>query len=358
MKVRRYEAKDIQEALTEVKKDLGPDAVVLVSRRIPRWEALKAAFWKPSMEVMAAVPPNGREPDKKKSSRADRQAMLERGLGAGTVELTDDPVHYRKLFSILQACSIERSLSRRILKGLLHNEEENGDGGASDWSDEKLTARLAAELMKWIPTSGPVKTDSGRPRVVAFVGPTGAGKTTSLVKLATRHALKKGAGQVVLATQDTYRVGAVEQLAAYGRLLRAPVEVIRDVRELADIVDRYGHASLICVDTAGRSPSEPSHAASLRETFRRVPSVEVHLVLSATTRDREMEATAKGFYDVPFHRVLFTKVDEGVAMGSMLNLAWKVNCPISYVAMGQKIPEDLEIATPELITDIILRPHW
>jgi flagellar biosynthesis protein FlhF len=71
-----------------------------------------------------------------------------------------------------------------------------------------------------------------------------------------------------------------------------------------------------------------------------------------------MEAAAKSFYNVPFHRILFTKVDEGITLGSMLNLAWKVNCPISYIAMGQRIPEDLESATPERITDLILRPHW
>lgn len=111
------------------------------------------------------------------------------------------------------------------------------------------------------------------------------------------------------------QVGAVEELSLYGELLGVPVEVARDYRDLADIVDRYGRASLICVDTLGRGPGDMHHIAHLRGSFRRIPSLEVHLVLSATTREQEMEAVAKGFYEVPFHRVLFTKVDEGVVLG-------------------------------------------
>ena len=220
-----------------------------------------------------------------------------------------------------------------------------------------LLGYLAHALIKWIPTSGPVRVSAGRPRVVALVGQPGSGKTTTMMKLAARYALASK-GQVVLVTMDTFRMGAVEQLASFGRLLNVAVEVADDVGDLAEIVDQYSTASLVLVDTAGRGPSDVGYTVHLREAFRRVPNLEVHLVLGATVRDNEMEAAAKAFYHVPFHRVLFTKVDEGITLGSILNLAWKVNCPISYITMGQRIPEDLETATPEKITDLILRPHW
>jgi flagellar biosynthesis protein FlhF len=356
MKVKRYEAKNLQEALTQVKKDLGPDAVILLSRRIPRWEALKSALWRPAIEVMAAVTPNGREggdskgPKKPERPQGPSPRRLERPVPAA--RSAEEPINYRKLLSLLKASGVEESLSGRILRGLF---EEIGNG--APLPENKLLGQLAGALIKWIPTSGPVRFVPGRPRVVAFVGPPGGGKTTTMVKLAARQAIKEPS-QVVLVTLDTFRMGAAEQLTSYGRLLGVPVEVARDVGDLADIVDCYGQAKLICVDTAGRGPNDSSHVAHLRETFRRIPSLEVHLVLGATTRDHEMEAAAKSFYNVPFHRILFTKVDEGITLGSMLNLAWKVNCPISYIAMGQRIPEDLESATPERITDLILRPHW
>lgn len=353
MKVKRYEAKNLQEAVAQVKKDLGPEAVILLSRRIPRWEALKSALWRPSVEVMAAVTPNAQKAEKKKSSTPDLVRDV-RPLGQVPVmaRSPEEPPHYRKLLSMLRESGVGESLSKRVLSGLL---EEMGNG--TPWPNEMLLAKLASALIKWIPTSGPVRLSPGRPRVVAFVGPPGGGKTTTLVKLAARYAIGDPS-QVVLVTMDAHKVGSVEQFSSYGRLLGVPVEVARDVRDLADIVDYYGKSNLICVDTAGRSPSDAAHTAHLRETFRRVPSLEVHLVLGTTTRDHEMEVAAKGFYEVPFHRVLFTKVDEGITFGSMLNLAWKVNCPISYVAMGQRIPEDMEAATPEKITDLILRPHW
>jgi flagellar biosynthesis protein FlhF len=359
MKVKRYEAKDLQEAVAQVKKDLGPEAVILLSRRIPRWEALKSAIRRPSVEVMAAVTPNGQENERdegeeKKGNSAPAQARNFRPVEQVPVmpRYPEEPPHYRKLLSMLRESGMEENLSKRILRGYL---EEVGTG--KPWSGEMLLAKLASALIKWVPISGPVRLTPGRPRVVALVGPPGSGKTTTLVKLAARHALND-LGQLVLVTLDTYKVGSVEQLSSYGRLLGVPVEVAQDVNDLAHIVDYYSKSSLICVDTAGRGPIDAAHTAFLREAFRRIPNLEVHLVLGATIRDHEMEAAAKVYYEVPFHRILFTKVDEGITLGSMLNLAWKVNCPISYIAMGQRIPEDLEAATPEKITDLILSPHW
>ena len=354
MIVRRYEARNLEEALAEVKRDLGPNAVVLSSRRIPRWEALKAAISRSSMEVVAAVPPDSPKPEEKTRSPSRR------GQGAGSTYLESrgvnetpiEPSHYRKLLALLKSSGVDELIGRRILNGLM---EKAGNGLV--WDDKTLPARLARALVHWIPTSGPIRFTPGMPRVVAFVGPTGSGKTTNLIKLVSRYALKN-TPQVVLVTMDTFKVGGLEQFSFFGEILGVPVEVARDSQDLADIVDKYSLASLIAVDTPGRGPSDTQHIAHLRGAFRRIPSVEVHLVLSVTTRDQEMEAAAKGFYEVPFHRVFFTKVDEGVVLGPMLNLAWKLNCPISYVSTGQRIPEDLEVATPERITDLILKAHW
>ncbi len=355
MKVKRYEAKTLQEALAQVKQELGSEAVILLSRRIPRWEALKSALRRPAVEVLAAVSPNGQKPPITKrvsgSERPPEGVALSREPIAPR-RAPEEPPQYRRLLGLLRDAGVEETLSRRVIRGLF--EEASGERPVPD---RFLMGRLASALIKWIPTAGPVRLTPGRPRVVAFVGPTGSGKTTTLVKLASRYALEDPS-QVVLVTMDTFRLGAVEQLTSFGQLLGVPVEVAHTVWDVADIVDHYSQASLICVDTAGRGPGDAAHIANLRETFRRIPAVEVHLVLGATIRDHEMEAVANAFYDVPFHRVLFTKVDEGITLGSMLNLAWKVNSPISYIATGQRIPEDLEPATPERITDLILRPYW
>jgi flagellar biosynthesis protein FlhF len=187
-------------------------------------------------------------------------------------------------------------------------------------------------------------------KVVALIGPTGVGKTTTVAKLAAHHFRKKG--KVTLATLDTYRVGAVEQLKIYAKMIGAPLAVSEG--PLREAVLRRQEGELILIDTAGRSHLNAADLEDLSVLGRIDAPVETHLVLSSNTRERDLEEIIDRFSAVPIHYFLFTKTDETRNHGSLLTAMRKKGKPLSYLTTGQRVPEDIEIATPKRIADLVL----
>jgi len=212
-----------------------------------------------------------------------------------------------------------------------------------------VQARLAA-LLK---VSGPIEPVSGKPRVVAFIGPTGVGKTTTLVKLASQYSLLHQR-RVGLITADTYRIGAVEQLRIYRDIIDIPFEAVSSPEELASSLNRMADRDLIFMDTAGRSPQNRAQIQDLRGFLEVAKPSETHLVISATTKNADLLPIVAKFGLVPINRFLFTKLDETKTYGLLLNLASNFNIPVSYLATGQMVPDDIEVATPERMADLVL----
>lgn len=188
---------------------------------------------------------------------------------------------------------------------------------------------------------------------LALVGPTGVGKTTTLAKLAADYLMHYGS-RVAMVTIDTYRIAAVEQLKVYGGIMDVPVEVVFSPQQLREAFARHSDKDLILIDTSGRSPRDAESIRELGTFLDPALGVETHLVLAAITRDGEMRETVRRFGRLAPQSLIFTKIDECDQCGALVNLPVSQNLPLSYLTNGQRVPEDLAVATAPMVTGYVL----
>lgn len=186
--------------------------------------------------------------------------------------------------------------------------------------------------------------------VVALVGPTGVGKTTTVAKLAAGFAKRHGADEVALITTDTFRIGAYEQLATFGRIIGCPVKQAKDSEELALLLNQLQHRKLILIDTAGMSQRDMRLAEKLASLVHnsRV-KIKSYLVLSATAQARVMQESVTHFKRIPLSGCIFTKLDECLSLGEVINVAIQNALPVSYLTNGQRVPEDISTADAQAL---------
>ena len=184
--------------------------------------------------------------------------------------------------------------------------------------------------------------------VVALLGPTGVGKTTTVAKLAARAAMEFGADNVALVTTDTYRIGAHEQLSIYGRIMGCPVRVAKDSNELADVIYQLRNRRLILVDTAGMGQRDVRLSEQL-DTLMQESGEVIHsyLVLPATAQRRVLQETLDHFRRIPLSGCILTKLDESLSLGEFISVVIQNAMPVAYIANGQRVPEDIVIAQPK-----------
>ncbi len=220
--------------------------------------------------------------------------------------------------------------------------------------NQSINGRLGETLGRLIKFAGAPRLKKNSPRIIALVGPTGVGKTTTTAKLAAMYALNRG-NKVALITMDIFRVGAVEQLKTYSRIMGIPLEVASTPKELEKAVEKHSASDLIFIDTAGRSHKDKEKLDEMKSFLEHKIPVEVYLCLSATTKDRELEEILHRFSIFQISKVVFTKIDESESLGNMVNLLMKDNLSIAYFTNGQRVPEDIEVATSAKLADMILR---
>lgn len=184
--------------------------------------------------------------------------------------------------------------------------------------------------------------------VVALLGPTGVGKTTTVAKLAARAAMEYGSDNVALITTDTYRIGAHEQLSIYGRIMGCPVRVAKDSNELADVIHQLRNRRLILVDTAGMGQRDVRLSEQL-DTLMQESNEVIHsyLVLPATAQRKVLQETIEHFRRIPLSGCIMTKLDECLSLGEFVSVVVQNALPVAYIANGQRVPEDIVIAQPK-----------
>ena len=204
-----------------------------------------------------------------------------------------------------------------------------------------------------IAVAGPIQSTPGRRRLVALVGPTGVGKTTTIAKLAANYRLKEKR-RVGLITVNTYRIAAVEQLRTYADIIDLPMQVVSTPREMREAVGRMDDLDLILLDTAGRSPKDEVRIQELRAFLTEADADEVHLVLSSVAvRGRWSRPPSVSPPSAPPPLIL-TKLDEATGLGNILPLLRFSRLPLSYLTNGQNVPDDIETANAQRLARLIL----
>ncbi|MEM6551902.1 MAG: flagellar biosynthesis protein FlhF [Planctomycetota bacterium] len=228
----------------------------------------------------------------------------------------------------------------------------------SELDDEKACHEAVRRtISKYLPVD-PEAADfnrpgDGRPRTIALVGPTGVGKTTTLAKLAATFKLKAGRN-IAMITLDTYRIAAVEQLRTYAGIIGVPLKVCSNPAELNAAVASFAHFDAVLIDTAGRSQRDADKLVELQAMIESVDPHEVHLVLSSTCTQRVILETIERFARVRTDRLIFTKLDEAVTGGVLLNVAKLVGKRLSYVTTGQEVPHQIEPSDARRLAEVVM----
>ena len=223
-----------------------------------------------------------------------------------------------------------------------------------DSLDPRAASVLSGYLSQVMKFTDGLQLNPHGTRVVAFIGTTGVGKTTTLAKIAAHFVLEqnlKGA----LITADTYRISAVEQLKKYAEILGLPVEVVYSAADLKKAIARHRGKDFVLVDTAGRSQYNAFQMDELKELLAAHPRMEKHLVVSATTKEQDAEEIMQRFSACKPDRIIFTKTDETRSIGMVLNLLAHRELPLSFLSNGQSVPDDIIPATADRLAELLLR---
>lgn len=217
-----------------------------------------------------------------------------------------------------------------------------------------MREKIAEQLERLLPTTGPIKrVKSTGPHVVALIGPTGVGKTTTIAKLAANLKLREN-HRVGLITLDTYRIAAVDQLRKFADIIKTPLRVVSNGEELTSALLSMQDFDFVLIDTAGRSPNDALRLSELKSFLAIAEPDEVHLVLSTTANQECIQMAIDKFSDVRVDKIIFTKLDEAAHVGVVLNIIRKVNKSLSYVTTGQDVPDDIEVGRGRRLAQLIL----
>jgi len=345
MQVKTFKASTMEKALALVKKELGPDAIILGSRKMPSDDG------EPGFEVSAARELSADPVDAGTAQAAPPAEMLNeiQEIKSFLSLLISSRDHFAQLQSNQPLAELYHSL---LVRGL--NEKQVFillSKALSDPADDPgdmrrlfnaFCRRLAAGINCARPFRG-ISSDSA-PSVFTFLGPTGVGKTTTLAKLAAYLKIKRRIDLGIISL-DTYRIGAVDQLQTYAGILETPFLVAQNKRELAGALHEFRHCDAVLVDTTGRNYLNREHVRQLRSAFLDPERFTHFLVLSATAKDEDLRQTIVHFREIDINSLIFTKIDETVHHGCILNQLLRFNYPVSYLGTGQRVPEDIEPAT-------------
>lgn len=358
MRVKRFVADTAQQAIARVKRELGNDALILHSRPFKeggflglfakrRYEVLAAVDTKETMSVPAAA----RQQAAEKGEERQRQ-LFQPEPTTIMPELEKVKKELSEIKMAIEGVTAQVRIGAPAEETMAAAPATSGPQAAPDKPEPPVAAsntnpQNEQDLDEVLIKTYPIRLRS-RPTVVALVGPTGVGKTTTIAKLAANFALFEGKS-VGLITIDTYRIAAVEQLKTYSEIINLPIEVVYTAADLKRAFQKLMDKQLILIDTAGRSQKNKQQIRELKHFFNGRPLNETHLVLSANTKLEDLLETADAFKELGVNRLIFTKLDETNSLSNVIEVAQRLRIPLSYVTTGQSVPEDIEVATFEVI---------
>ncbi|MHB9938600.1 flagellar biosynthesis protein FlhF [Clostridium sporogenes] len=402
MKIKKYVVNDMNEAMTRIRYELGTDAIIISQRKVRKGGFL-GLFSKKSLEVTAAIDNYSKE----KKHNSNTEDKINKGNNIEVIkrmiEERNNNIKYDNnidhdtnildsykeiLESKSESLENKRSKGKeftetkdlmneirdlkKIVKDIGKNEKFYEDENSSlvnffkdlDLEEEfieKIIKKVGdlednleerEKIKRVIENTIDIRSNSVD-KVTVLVGPTGVGKTTTIAKLAGKLSLidKKKVG---LITIDTYRIGAVEQLKTYADIMNIPFKVVFSIKDMEKSIIDLDYCDVILVDTTGRSSKNMMQISELRAFIEKIKEKSVHLVISASTKNKDIETIIKGYTILEYENIIITKLDETSTYGSILTILDKGKKPISFITTGQDVPDDIKEGNKEEIAKIVL----
>lgn len=417
MIIKKFQAATETEAIMLAKNDLGKDAIVMNIKTI-KPKGLFKVFRKTQVEVTAAVDEvnNKEKPEENKGKTSSKiNAKIDEKLHPEMKVKTDESKEAKELEEKLNSLAMlleqqiesqkqegkqkasdsKKQLQEKKAESKTISSEKTEDDvkektSIKDKSIDLIVEQLtnnevsfsyAKQIIDEITHSGTIRTlddmlacvyqkiilklgqtkpiryekDDKKPKAIFFVGPTGVGKTTTIAKLSSKLMLEEKK-KIAIFTSDTYRIAAVEQIKTYANILSIPVEVVYEVKDLDGIFPKYKEYDYILVDTAGRSHKNKEQFQDLKKLYEAFEgySQSTYLVLSATTKYKDLKKITSLYSDIAEYSLIFTKLDETDAIGNILNIKLDTGMSLSYVSYGQNVPDDIEVMNPQVIAKQVL----
>lgn len=395
MIIKRYLVSNMNEALTRIRYELGKDAIIISQRKV-RKPGIKGLFSGKLIEVTAAVENSSNEvknSQKKDEEFKDSLESIKKIIkDEGSIERDKSQTVERKILEnnkkpyevvenkkeINNVNSDVASVHKEVneLKALLNKVIDNT---SKDEKRDPLEFRLdkldidkefyeeiinlsrgnlnenidEQEVLRKIFEESVLEATESLSGRVVLIGPTGVGKTTTIAKLAGRLALieKKNVG---LITVDTYRIGAIEQLKTYAEIMNIPFRVVITIKEMQEAIKSMENCDIVLIDTTGRSSKNAMQISELRAFVQKANPDHISMVISATTKNKDIKSILEGYSALEYDNVIITKLDETTVYGSLYNIAKRANKPINFITTGQNVPDDIKIPTNKVIARFIL----
>ncbi len=398
MIIKKFTAKTEKDAVEAAKKDLGADLVVMNVKNVNR-KGLFAVFKPQKVEVTVAleeererVPAAVKE--KKEESFQKELTGLERASNNKDI-IFDTPLKEQDKAIEDKLDSLQTLLEKQLMKPAFEEKKEEKTETVEEENqnvqfikllyntmlenevDEKYANQIVEDLDKNIPINqnidfilssiyqkmilkfgnpSGITLPKSKPKIIFFIGPTGVGKTTTIAKLASKFCVEQKK-KVALLTGDTYRIAAVEQLRTYANILEVPFRVIYTKDEMKSNIEEFIKYDYIMVDTAGHSHKNGAQKSDMKQFVSGVPESvekEIYLVVSATTKCRDLYRIADAYSDIGSYKIIFTKLDETTALGNILNLKLYTGAELSYITCGQNVPDDIADFHPQKLVKQLL----
>ncbi len=387
MLIKKFQGASEQEALQLAKQELGKDVIITHIKSI-KPKGIYRLFKKPVVEITAAVDEERiyekknyqqiaeelkKNPyefrvnkEEEKSSAIEQkldslQNMLEKQLReqqTTTVEKEKDtPVEeettaamacVQMIYNQLVANEVEEVYANKVIAEIEQSLKP-------DATVDNILSTIYQKLVLKLGESKELELEEGKTKYVFFIGPTGVGKTTTIAKLASSLKINKKA-KVALFTADTYRIAAVDQLRSYATILNLPLRVIYSEAEIKEAAEEFKDYDIVLIDTAGRSHKNREQRDDIEKLLLSVPeeSREIYLVLSATTKYKDLVKITETYSAIAKYNLIFTKLDETAGIGNIFNLKMLTGAPLSYTTFGQSVPDDISKINPQAVAKQLL----
>ncbi len=379
MQIKKFEANSMDEALKMVKKEFGPTAVILSARKLANEKGLFGFSKNHGIEITAATDAQTVE-----NHNVNSNSMVSKYYGGQSIQpVSQKTIGKNKLInSLRQTAKSQWKRNKPTEPNYRFRNKETKElytiyqQMVEQDVDENIALKIIQDVNKYAFTeryvitkgikscvmhvlenagisSNRVKVGEKGRKIVAVVGPTGVGKTSTIAKLAAAAKTRSKKQNVALITLDDNRIGAIAQLNVYAKILGTPVRAVLNNKETQKYVEEFKNYDLIFIDTPGMSQKNQQQMIEIKDSLDKVDGIEYHLLLSASTNEKTLLDTLQIYNKFNISRLIFTKLDECITYGGILNQLYRSKFPVSYFTNGQNIPEDIEVATVDKLIDMI-----